>query len=216
MQYIKVFCSRSIFIYGGYESFIEQSLIGSVSDLLAKGISLGADDRELKERLKRIVSGMMAAKDRVARGEIAEGCEVSSNGFRFYVGRYFGQIGSMEMEGRSNDEFRQSVPILPYIVSFQVGRMPDRKRPILSIICTICLDDILTNFSASSEEKETLLRDFGLGRRPNSEIGKEISGLELKLARMDVNLDLYRFTELYYVVLSMPVDVRKPKEVNRF
>ena len=94
--------------------------------------------------------------------------------------------------------------------------MPDRKRPILSIICTICLDDILTNFSASSEEKETLLRDIGHGRRPNSEIGKEICGLELKLARMDVNLDLYRFTELYYVVLSMPVDVRKPKEVNRF
>jgi len=38
---------------------------------------------------------------------------------------------------------------------------------------------------------------------------EEICGLELKLARMDVNLDLYRFTELYYVVLSMPVDVRK-------
>ncbi len=188
---------------------LTQSLIGSVSDLLAKGITLGKEDRELKERLKRIVSGMIAAKDRVARGEIAEGCEVSSNGFRFYVGRYFGQIGSMEMKGRSNDEFRQSVPILPYIVSFQVGRMPDRKRPILSIICTICLDDILTNFSASSPEKETLLRDVGLGRRPNSEIGKEIRGLELKLARMDVNLDLYRFTELYYVVLSMPVDVRK-------
>jgi|GEM_PF-1145702 len=174
MQYIKVFCSRSIFIYGSYEFFIEQSLIGSVSDLLAKGISLGADDQELKERLKRIVAGMMAAKDRVARGEIAEGCEVSSNGFRFYVGRYFGQIGSMEMEGRSNDEFRQSVPVLPYIVSFLVGRMPDRKRPILSIICTICLDDILTNFSASSEEKETLLRDIGHGRRPNSEIGRDL------------------------------------------
>jgi hypothetical protein len=191
---------------------IEQSLIGSVSDLLAKGISLGADDQELKERLKWIVAGMIAAKDRVARGEIAEGCEVSSNGFRFYVGRYFGQIGSMEIVERSNDEFRPSVPVLPYIVSFQVGRMPERKRPILSIICTIGLDDILTNFSASPVEKGTLLRDIGLGRRPNSEIGKEISGLELKLARMDVNLDLYRFTELYYVILSMPVGVRKPNE----
>jgi hypothetical protein len=191
---------------------IEQSLIGSVSDLRAKGISLGADDLELKERLKRIVSGMIAAKDRVARGEIAEGCEVSCNGFRFYVGRYFGQIGSMAVDERSNDEFRQSVPVIPYIVSFQVGRMPDRKRPILSIICTICLDDILTNFSASPEEKETLLRDIGLGRRPNSEIGSEIRCLELKLARMDVNLDLYRFTELYYVVLSMPVSARKPNE----
>jgi len=89
--------------------------------------------------------------------------------------------------------------------------MPDRKRPILSIICTICLDDILTNFSASPEEKGTLLREFGLGRRPNSEIGKEIISLERKLARMNVNLDLYRFTELYYAVLSMPVDGRKPK-----
>jgi hypothetical protein len=181
-----------------------------VSDLLAKGISLGPDDQEFDERLKRIVAGMIAAKDRAARGEIAEGCEVSCNGFRFYVGRYFGQIGSMEMDMRSNDEFRQSVPILPYIVSFQVGRMPDRKRPILSIICTIGLDDILTNFSLSPLEKGTLMRDIGLGRRPNSEIGKEISGLELKLARMDVNLDLYRFTELYYVVLSMPVGARKP------
>jgi len=180
-----------------------------VSDLLAKGISLGADDQGLKEWLKRIVDGMIAAKDRVARGEIAEGCEVSCNGFRFYVGRYFGQIGSTEMDERSNDEFRQSVPVLPYIVTFQVGRMPDRKRPILSIICTIGLDDILANFSPSPEEKGALLRDFRLGRRPNSEIGKEISGLELKLARMDVNLDLYRFTELYYVVLSMPVGVCK-------
>jgi hypothetical protein len=194
---------------------LKQSLIGSVSDQIAKGISLGADDQELKERLKRIVDGMIAAKYRVVRGEIAEGCEVSSNGFRFYVGRYFGQIGSMEMDERSNDEFRQSVPILPYIVSFQVGRMPDRKRPILSIICTIGLDDILTNFSLSPGEKGTLLREIRLGRRPNSEIGKEISGLELKLARMDVNLDIYRFTELYYVVLSMPVDVRKPNEENR-
>ncbi len=191
---------------------LTQSLIGSVSDLLAKGISLGADDLELKERLKRIVSGMVAAKDRVVRGEIAEGCEVSSNGFRFYVGRYFGQIGSMAIDERSNDEFRQSVPVLPYIVSFQVGRMPERKRPILSIICTICLDDILTNFSASSEEMGTLLRDFGLGRRPNSEIGSEIRCLELKLARMGVNLDLYRFTELYYVVLSMPVIAKEPNE----
>jgi hypothetical protein len=176
---------------------------------------LGADDQELEERLKRIVEGMIAAKDRVARGEIAEGCEVSSNGFRFYVGRYFGQIGSMETDKRSNDEFRQSVPVLPYIVSFQVGRMPDRKRPILSIICTIGLDDILTNFSLGPEEKGTLLRDIGLGRRPNSEIGNEISGLELKLARMDVNLDLYRFSELYYVVLSMPVDVRRLEIENR-
>ena len=55
---------------------LKQSLIGSVPDLLAKGISLGADDQELKERLKRIVDGMIAAKYRVVRGEIAEGCEV--------------------------------------------------------------------------------------------------------------------------------------------
>ena len=172
---------------------------------------MGADDLESNEWLKRIVAGMIAAKDRVERGEIAEGSEVSSKGFRFYVGRYFGQIGSMEMHECSSDESRPSVPILPYIVSFKVGRMPDRKRPILSIICTICLDDILTNFSASPEEKGTLLREFGLGRRPNSEIGKEIISLERKLARMNVNLDLYRFTELYYAVLSMPVDGRKPK-----
>ena len=173
---------------------------------------MGARDQESKEWLKRIVSATIAAKDRVERGEIAEGCEFSSNGFRFYLGRYFGQIGSMEMEERSSDGFRQSVPILPYIVSFQVGRMPDRKRPILSIICTMGLDEILANHPASPEEKGTLLKDFGLGRRPNSEIAKEIRSLELKLARMDVNLDLYRFTELYYVVLSMPINGMKPMD----
>ncbi len=95
---------------------------------------MGADDLESNEWLKRIVSGMIVSKDRVGRGGIAEGSEIFSNGFRFYMGRYFGQTGSMEMLELSGDEFRPSVPLLPYTVSFQVGRMPDRKRPILSII----------------------------------------------------------------------------------
>ncbi len=89
--------------------------------------------------------------------------------------------------------------------------MPERKRPILSIICTICLDDILTNFSASPEEKGTILREFELGRRPNSEIGKGISSLELKLARMNVNLDLYR---VYGAMLCRSINASRWKETQ--
>jgi hypothetical protein len=103
---------------------------------------------------------LIAAKDRVKRGEIAEGCEVSSNGFRFYMGRYFGQIGSKEQEEHSRHEFRPSNPVLPYIVSSQVGRMPDQKRPIPSVICTVGLDDILTNFLCKPRREENFAEGF--------------------------------------------------------
>ena len=53
-----------------------------------------------------------------------------------------------------------------------------------------------------------MARDFNLGRRPNSESAERIRHIEQKFAEWNVNMDLYRFTELYYIVLSLPVEKR--------
>ena len=51
-----------------------------------------------------------------------------------------------------------------------------------------------------------MLKDFNLGRRPNSESAKGFRHLEQIFAEWNMNVDLYRFTELYYVVLSLPIE----------
>jgi hypothetical protein len=177
-----------------------------------KGSSVAGEDEEILQKIEKIVAAMMTARDLVRRGELMEGCEASLDGVRIYVGRYFGPMGSSEPEERSCGAFSRSVPILPYIVSFQVGRMPARKRPRLSIMCTLALGDVLAKCPSGSEERRDLVRDFNLGRRPNSESAEGFRRLELKFAEWNVNMDLYRFTELYYVVLSLPVEKRSVGE----
>ncbi len=171
---------------------------------------MAGEDEEILQKIEKIVAAMMTARDLVRRGELMEGCEAFLDGVRIYVGRYFGPMGSPEPEEHSCGAFSRSVPVLPYIVSFQVGRMPARKRPRLSIICTLGLGDVLAKCPFDSEERLDLLRDFNLGRRPNSESAKGFRNLEQRFAEWNVNVDLYRFTELYYVVLSLPIEKRSP------
>ncbi len=170
---------------------------------------MASEDDENLQKIENIIVAMMTARDLVQQGKLTEGSEASLRGIRVYVGRYFGPMGSLEAEEECMaGDFSQSVPILPYIVSFQVGRMPAEKRPRLSIICTLGLGDILARLPSGSEERRVLTRDFNLGRRPNSESAERMRSIEQKFAKWNVNMDLYRFTELYYIVLSLPVEKR--------
>ncbi|VVB71958.1 Uncharacterised protein [uncultured archaeon] len=170
-----------------------------------------AKEQDASQKLEHIVYSMYAARDLAIRGKIQEGSEVTINGISLYVGRYFGQMGSLEQEESTREAFTRTVPVLPYIVTFQVGRMPAQTRPILSIMCTLGLNEILSNLPLDSSELRNLLKDFRLGRRPNSEAAKQVDLLESMLIKRDVNLDLYRFSELFYIVLSLPVDNKPHK-----
>jgi hypothetical protein len=170
---------------------------------------VAGENEEDLQKIEKIVVAMMTARDLVQRGELMEGCEASLSGIRVYVGRYFGPMVSVETGDESaGGAFSRSVPVLPYIVSFQVGRIPAKKRPRLSIMCTLSLGDILTWRPSCSEELRDLARDFNLGLRPNSESAERIRRIEQKFAEWNVNMDLYSFTELYYIVLSLPVEIR--------
>jgi len=170
---------------------------------------VAGDDEEDLQKVEKIVVAMMTARDLVRRGELMEGYEASLSGIRVYVGRYFGPMVSSEPEAeRACGAFIRSVPVLPYIVSFKVGRIPAKKRPLLSIMCTLGIGDIIARCSSGSDEIRGLARDFNLGRRPNSESAERIRRIEQKFAEWNVNMDIYSFTELYYIVLSLPVEKR--------
>ncbi|HSD56737.1 MAG TPA: hypothetical protein VLB04_01040 [Methanotrichaceae archaeon] len=141
----------------------------------------------MRDELSRTVAAMKRARDLFRGGKIMEGYEVSVDGIRLYAGRYFGQADLNEQGAHKGAAvFSPSSPVLPYIVTFQVGKISAEKRPMLSVICALSLENLL--------------------HKPNSDVAKEISRLEIELAKEDVHLDVYRFTELDYAVLSLPVD----------
>jgi hypothetical protein len=141
----------------------------------------------MRDELLRTAAAMKRARELFKRGEILEGYEVSVDGIRLYVGRYFGQadLGEQSIH-KGAAVFSPSSPVLPYIVTFQVGKIAAVKRPMLSVICAFSLEDLL--------------------RMPNSDVAEEISRLEIELAKEEVHLDVYGFTELDYAVLSLHVD----------
>lgn len=136
----------------------------------------------MRREVLRTVAAMRRARELFRRGEILEGYEISVDGIRLYVGRYFGQATLNEPVVHGSEMFSPSVPVLPYIVTFQVGKIPAEKRPMLSVICALSLENLL------------------------GDAAKEISRLEIELAKENVRLDVYRFTELDYAVLSLPME----------
>jgi hypothetical protein len=102
------------------------------------------------------------------------------------MGRYLAkQISMNSVFIRAQRCSARPLPVLPYIVTFQVERFQPRRGP-CSVICALSLENLL--------------------HKPNSDVAKEISRLEIELAKEEVHLDVYRFTELDYAVLSLPVD----------
>lgn len=158
----------------------------------------------MRDKLSCTLAAMKRARDLFRRGDIPEGYEVSVDGVRLYVGRYFGQAALKDQGDihRGTEVFSQSIPVLPYIVTFQVGMIAADKRPMLSIICALSLEDLLHDHSSGFRGSEHI-KDIRPGIRPNSDAAEEISRLEIELAKDDVHLDIYKFTELDYAVLSL-------------
>jgi hypothetical protein len=141
----------------------------------------------MRDELLRTVAAMKRARELFKRGEILEGYEVSVDGIRLYVGRYFGQAALGEQRvHRGAAVFSPSSPVLPYIVTFQVGKISAEKRPVISVICALSLEDLL--------------------RMPNIDTAEEIGRLEIELAKEEVHLDVYGFSELDYAVLSLHME----------
>lgn len=162
--------------------------------------------QSMRGELLQRVAAMKRARDLFRRGRIIEGYEVSVDGIRLYAGRYFGQATLKDPGAVHKDAavFNQSVPVLPYIVTFQVGKISAEKRPVISIICALSLEDLLHEDSLGFHGSGHV-EDRGPGIGPNSD-AEEISRLEIELAKEEVHLDVYSFTELDYAVLSLPVD----------
>lgn len=162
----------------------------------------------MRGELLRTVAAMRKARELFRQGEILDGYEVSIDGIRLYVGRYFGQAALNEpVVHKGSEMFSPSVPVLPYIVTFQVGKIPAEKRPMLSVICALSLENLLYEHSDLhdiSVSDHTKDRMPGIG--PKGDAAEEISRLEIELAKENVRLDIYRFTELDYAVLSLPMD----------
>ncbi len=98
----------------------------------------------MRDELLRTVAAMKRARDLFRGGEILEGYEVSVDGIRLYVGRYFGQADLNEQcVHKGAAVFSPSSPVLPYIVTFQVGKISAEKRPMLSVICALSLENLL-------------------------------------------------------------------------
>jgi hypothetical protein len=77
--------------------------------------------------------------------EIPEGYDVSVDGIRLYVGRYFGQADLKDQDAgdKGTAMFSPSFPVLPYIVTFQVGMIAAEKRSVISVICALSREDLL-------------------------------------------------------------------------
>lgn len=154
----------------------------------------------------RIASALIAARDLVVQGEVLEGCELSLMGVGLYVGRYFGQINFHEAAELEEGSSGKTVPTLPYIVTFQVGNMPARNRPRLSVICVVAVGEILSEPPRDAMEMRHLMTNYRRGTRPNSKGAMEMWRMERRMAESGIALDLYMFSELFYAIFSLPVD----------
>ncbi len=162
---------------------------------------------KLAEGIERIVRAMRKARDLAVLGELPEGYEVSIDGVRLYVGRHFSP--SLE-QGNTVGKFGSLAPILPQIVSFKVLSVPPEKRPTLSIICAMSLEDIMkTSYRPELLKRSGPLNGSDLskepGKRPNSGLAVDLNMLEIALEEHGISIDAYRFTELNFVVLSLPI-----------